>query len=222
MVSDEMSWRSRAYDRGSLSWHAQQFGLLLERQGLAITEGGDLVGRGVLGWGEVVQAFADVWDASVTENNRLRREKEADLFADKPPMATPEHWAARLYTQIQQGPRSISSLTDEFRAAMEAAVDQFIDERDEQAMRGDARDESSEAPEDTQGQPNRHPAQSIIVHFNDGSERIIHTHHPMVSEGGWVPRMINGVPFLIIGHGVPRQMYPLHSVKSIDLSEELL
>jgi len=85
----------------------------------------------------------------------------------------------------------------------------------------DASSESSEHPEE-RSRDERRSAQSLIVHFNDGSERIIHTHHPIIAEGGWTARKINGVEFLILGHGIPRQMIPLCNVKSFDISEELL
>lgn len=109
-----------------------------------------------------------------------------------------------------------------FSDAADDAVDQHVRNQREKAEYINAHASNSEQPEEAQGTPHRNSAQSIIVHFNDGSERIIHTHHHIIERGGWTTRMLNGVPFLILGHGIPRQMIPLHNVKSIDLSEELL
>lgn len=159
----ENTWRTRAFERGTLPDQVQKFAFRLERAGLEIRSRES--GPDCMSWPELVQMFADVGDAVIDEHVRRQREKAE-------------------YINAHEGETS--------------------------------------SPEEAQGQPHHHPAQSLIVTFNDGSERIIHTHHPIVREGGWIPRMINGVPFLVFGHGVPRQMVPLHNVKSFDISEELL
>jgi hypothetical protein len=132
------------------------------------------------------------------------------------------YWAHRVHAQLGVGPRSIDALTEEFRAAMEAAVDEFIRHQDEHAMQGDARDELSDSPEEAHETPHRISAQSIIVRFMNGAEEIIHTHHPMVAEGGWTFRNLNGVPYLVIGHGIPRRQFPLCNIAFIELSPEEL
>lgn len=113
-------------------------------------------------------------------------------------------------------------LVQAFADASDAAVDQHIRDQREKAEYMNAHEGHTSNPQEAQETPHRNSAQSIRVIFNDGTERVIHTHHPIVQQGGWKMRNINGVPFFIIGHGVPRQMIPLCNVKSIDLSEELL
>jgi hypothetical protein len=166
MANDVPTWRTRDYGFSPVLKNAQILAQVLEREGLTVTERRtDPTIKGVIGWGELVQAFADAGDAMVDEHVRNQREKAAYI---------------------------------------------------------DAHASESQAPEEAQETPHRISAQSIIVHFNDGSERIMHTHHPIIQQGGWKMRNINGVPFFILGHGIPRQMIPLCNVKSIDLSEELL
>lgn len=144
------------------------------------------------------------------------------------------HHAHRFATRLEKtGLQVLSQETGDFRLSWpevvqafadcaEDAVDEHVRRQREKAAHIDAHAINAEAPEEAQGQPHRNSARSIIVHFNDGSERIIHTHHPIIQNGGWKMRNINGVPFFILGHGIPRQMIPLCNVKSIDLSEELL
>jgi hypothetical protein len=152
-------------------------------------------------------------------------------------MAKPMYWAQRVQTQFNAGGRSLDALRDEFACAMDAAVDEHVRNQREKAAYIDAHEGASESPEagdmrdassdyssgpEDKPKDERRSAQSLLVHFNDGTERVMHMHHPIIQQGGWHPSVINGVPFLVLGHGIPRQMIPLCNVKSIDLTDELL
>lgn len=134
-------------------------------------------------------------------------------------LTDPSWWGARLHRQIRQGPRTVSSLTDEFRAAMDAAVDQFIQNQDEQAMQGDTRDAESQSPREAQGQPHHICARYMIIAFFDGSDFQIDFQNPIAARG-WSIRNIQGVDMLVIGHGVPRKMFPLKNIRYFDLIPE--
>lgn len=141
---------------------------------------------------------------------------------DRVELASPQWWGNRLWHQIQQGPRTINSLTEEFAAAMSAAVDEHIRNHREKVTWGDAHASDSESPQEAGETPHRISAQSMIIRFMNGAEEIIHCHHPMVRDHGWTFRELNGIPYLVIGHAVPRRQYPLCNIAFIELSGELL
>jgi hypothetical protein len=157
------TWRTSAWDVGTVSDHAQRFAMRLEKAGLEIRSVES--GEERMSWAEVVQAFADASGDAVDEHVRNQHKKAAYI---------------------------------------------------------DAQRESSQSPEEDQETPHHISAQSIIVRFMNGSEEIIHTHHPMVAEGGWTFRNMNGVPYLVIGHGIPRRQYPACNIAFIELSGEVL
>jgi hypothetical protein len=171
---------------------------------------------------DLVQLFSDVGDAVIAEHARRQTEKTEQLKESDFPIESSYHWAQRLMAQLDAGPRSLEAIADEVRGAMAAAVDEFIRDHSGRAMQGDTHASTSESPEEAQGQPDRISARSIIVRFMNGSEEVIHTHHPMVEQHGWTFRYLNGVPYLVIGHGVPRRHYPLCNIAFIELSGELL
>lgn len=156
----DMTWRSRAWDYGTVSDHAQRFAMRLEKAGLEVrsTESGEPR----LSWPEVVQAFAD---------------------------------------------------------AAEDAVDQHVRHQREKAAHMNAHASTSEAPKEVQGQPHHICARFMIIGFFDGTDFRIDFNSEVGSKG-WSVRNIRGVDMLIVGHGVPRKMFPLRNVRYFDLIPE--
>jgi hypothetical protein len=151
---------------------------------------------------------------------------------DVRPVTPVEH--ARAFAQqyvglrIQDQSRSVErtvtydDLVQAFADAAESAVDEFIRNQREKAEYIDVHEGPSDDPEEQSETPDRISAQSIIIRFMNGTEEVIHTHHPMVENGGWTFRNLSGVPYLVIGHGVPRRQYPACNIAFIELSGELL
>jgi len=155
------TWRTRAFERGTIVDHAQRFAQRIEEAGLEVySRESDPMH---LAWPEVVQAFSNAADDAVDEAIRRQREKAAYIDAQKRP---------------------------------------------------------SESPEEAQGCPHHKPAIMMIVHYLDGSHHEVDMRHELIQRHGWKTTMLNGVPFLIIGHGVPRQQIPLTNVRIIDLLTE--
>jgi hypothetical protein len=152
-------------------------------------------------------------------------------------LSSPMYWAQRVHTQFNAGGRSLDALRDEFAAAMEAAVDQHIRWQREKAEYINKSEGMSESPEavdmrdassDYSSGPEELPrderreARSLLVTYLGGEEFMMHTHHPVIQGGGWTFRALNGIPYLVIGHGIPRKMIPLCNVKYFDLVDQLL
>lgn len=109
-----------------------------------------------------------------------------------------------------------------FADAAEDAVDQHVRHQREKAEYSNAHEGPSEAPEEQSETPHRNIARSLIIRFVNGAEEITHMHHPMIQQHGWAFRSLNGIPYLVIGHGVPRRQYPLCNIAFIELSQEEL
>jgi hypothetical protein len=204
------AWKHAEFTTGTPAWHAQQLARRLNSQKLSIN------------WDDILQSFVDAAEGAIDQHIRWQTEKTKQLEESDFPIESSYHWAQRLMGQLDAGPRSLEAIADEFRGAMAVAVDEFIRDHSGQAMQGDTHASTSESLEEAQGQPDRISARSIIVRFMNGSEEVIHTHHPMVEQHGWTFRHLNGVPYLVIGHGIPRRHYPLCNIAFIELSGELL
>jgi hypothetical protein len=221
------SWKYNEYEPGTITAHAQKFGRLVEEYGMNLSAD---EGKKIVRWPDLVQAFADCAQDAVDAHVRQQKAKAAYLADGEEDDASPKdfplessyHWASRLRTRINQGPLSLESIADEFRAAMAVAVDEYVRDHVGHADEGMTSDAASDSPEEQSETPDRISAQSIIVHFMNGADEIIHCHHPMVQNGGWTFRELNGIPYLVIGHAIPRRQYPLCNIRFIELSPELL
>lgn len=157
------TWRTRAYEPGSLPDQVQKIAQRLEKAGLEIRSVES--GEERMSWPELVQIFADVGDAVIDEHVRRQREKAEYMNAHSEPSESPE-----------------------------------------------------EAHEIGQAEPHG----SMIIRFINGSEEIIHMHHPLISAHGWTFRQLQGIPYLVMGHAMNRRQYPLCNIAFIQLSPEEL
>lgn len=134
---------------------------------------------------------------------------------------TIENAGGRIVDEESQG-ITFRNLTQLFSDVGDAVIDQHIRNQREKAEYMNAHEGETSSPEEAHETPHRNSAQSLIINFLDGRQEIIHTHHPVVEQGGWTFRTLNGVPYLVIGHGVPRRQFPLCNILSFDLSEDIL
>lgn len=110
-------------------------------------------------------------------------------------------------------------LVQAFVNAADDVIDEYVRNQREKAAHIDAHDQAAEAPTDSSRISDKNPP-IMIVRFLNGTDFQISFRNPLLTDYGWNLRRINGVEMLVVGHGVPRKMFPLCSVHSIELVED--
>lgn len=91
--TQDNTWRTRGWDYGTVSDHAQRFAMRLEKAGLEVRSRES--GEPRLSWPEVVQAFADCAEDAVDQHVRNQRGK-AEAF--------PRNWDEAIEGDAHEGP----------------------------------------------------------------------------------------------------------------------
>lgn len=219
----ERYWANGDWQPPSAAFFAKRVANMLERQGVKVVTGraNAELEHGVVPWSNLIEIFAEAGDAVIDQHVQHQREKEASVRNDATsfPVESSYHWATRMLRQIEQGPRSLEAIADEFRSAMAVAVDEYVRDHARHVDDEDTSERSSQSPEDRSETP--HQNRMIMrVHFLNGNDFMFNFPNADI-KGGWTFRNIRGVDMLIVGHGVPRKMFPLCNIHSIELLEDL-